>query len=151
MQKTLGDSSSAGEHENEDEDEDEGDDEGESAGSNEDFEAGKGVEEMLRVLEEGGALPDIEGLMEAENPQVLFMALPCPALPCPALRFSGQCGLCAHAIQTLCVEVQSQGADFVQGANRQHFVKKLDRCCMMLTPLCDQPCDHQRRKLCHHK
>ncbi len=27
---------------------------------------------MLRTLEEGGALPDIEGLMEAEDPHVNF-------------------------------------------------------------------------------
>ncbi|DBA83865.1 hypothetical protein WJX77_008005 [Trebouxia sp. C0004] len=33
------------------------------------FEPGHGVEDMLRMLEEGGALPDIEGLMEAENAQ----------------------------------------------------------------------------------
>lgn len=54
------------------EDED-SDDEGESEGSHEGFEAGVGVEDMLRLLEEGGALPDIEGLMEAEDPQEFQM------------------------------------------------------------------------------
>ena len=77
MQTISGDRSSAGQ------DEDDHDDEGESAESNEDFEGGEGVEDMLRVLEEGGALPDIEGLMEAENPQVLFIVLPCLALSLP--------------------------------------------------------------------
>lgn len=110
MQESLGASSSASENRNDN------DDEGESEGCNEEFEAGEGVEEMLRVLEEGGALPDIEGLMEAENSQVLFMALPCPALhlaasalPCPALRpcptllclVSGQCGSVLMHCRTL--------------------------------------------------
>ena len=96
VQEGLGASSSAREDE-----EDEDDAEGESAGSNEEFEAGAGVEEMLRLLEEGGALPDIEGLMDAEDPQVakpwptphdcscLHLAWPllcaCPALPGSAL------------------------------------------------------------------
>ena len=53
------------------------DDEGESEGGGAGSQTGEGVEEMLRVLEESGALPDIEGLMEAEDPQVT-----CPALPC---------------------------------------------------------------------
>ena len=34
------------------------------------FEPGQGVEDMLKLLEEGGAMPDIEGLMEAEDPHV---------------------------------------------------------------------------------
>ena len=34
------------------------------------FEAGQGVEEMLKLLEEGGTLPDLQGLMDAEDPQV---------------------------------------------------------------------------------
>ena len=58
------------------------DDEGESEGGGAGSQAGEGVEEMLRLLEEGGALPDIEALMEAEDPQVPCPALPCPALPC---------------------------------------------------------------------
>ncbi|KAL0041874.1 hypothetical protein WJX79_007511 [Trebouxia sp. C0005] len=37
------------------------------------FEPGHGVEDMLRMLEEGGALPDIEGLMEAEDAQEFQM------------------------------------------------------------------------------
>ena len=87
-------------------DEEDEDDEGESAGSNEEFEAGEGVEEMLRLLEEGGALPDIEGLMDAEDPEVILEdptlcmevaalpcpARPCPAPPCPALPMSGHHG-----------------------------------------------------------
>lgn len=34
------------------------------------FEAGAGVEEIMQMLEEGGTLPDIEGLATAEDPQV---------------------------------------------------------------------------------
>ena len=107
VQETLGDSSFAGEHVHED------DDAGESAGSNEEFGAGEGVEEMLRLLEEGGSLPDIEGLMEAENPQVLFMVLLCPALfpPCPALPRPAHVRakwLCPHAITF------SHSADFAE-------------------------------------
>ncbi|KAL0047598.1 hypothetical protein WJX82_007469 [Trebouxia sp. C0006] len=45
------------------------DEEGFAEDDNTDFEPGHGVEDMLRMLEEGGALPDIEGLMEAENAQ----------------------------------------------------------------------------------
>ena len=46
------------------------------------FEPGHGVEDMLRMLEEGGALPDIEGLMEAEDAQVRTT---CSELGCPAM------------------------------------------------------------------
>ena len=46
------------------------DEEGFAEDDNTEFEPGHGVEDMLRVLEEGGALPDIEGLIEAENAQV---------------------------------------------------------------------------------
>lgn len=34
------------------------------------FVAGAGVEEIMQMLEEGGTLPDIEGLATAEDPQV---------------------------------------------------------------------------------
>jgi hypothetical protein len=50
---------------------------------NTEFEPGHGVEDMLRMLEEGGTLPDIEGLMEAENAQVSQSA--CARLSCPAM------------------------------------------------------------------
>lgn len=36
------------------------------------FEAGAGVEEIMQMLEEGGTLPDIEGLATAEDPQVCY-------------------------------------------------------------------------------
>ena len=64
---------------------DEGSDDGEgfAEDDNTEFEPGHGVEDMLRVLEEGGALPDIEGLMEAENAQVSQTA--CARLGCPAM------------------------------------------------------------------
>ncbi len=59
------------------------DEEGFAEDDNTEFEPGHGVEDMLRMLEEGGALPDIEGLMEAENAQVSQIAhaiLGCPAM-----------------------------------------------------------------------
>ncbi len=59
------------------------DEEGFAEDDNTEFEPGHGIEDMLRVLEEGGALPDIEGLMEAENAQVSHTArarLGCPAM-----------------------------------------------------------------------
>ena len=43
------------------------------------FEPGQGVEDMLCMLEEGGALPDIEGLVQAEDAQVLCCAVLCCA------------------------------------------------------------------------
>ncbi len=66
------------------------DEEGFAEDDNTEFEPGHGVEDMLRMLEEGGALPDIEGLMEAENAQVpmpFWAALPC----CCASRYIGLC------------------------------------------------------------
>ena len=59
------------------------DEEGFAEDDNTEFEPGHGVEDMLRMLEEGGALPDIEGLMEAENAQVIQTA--CAMLGCPAM------------------------------------------------------------------
>jgi len=59
------------------------DEEGFAEDDNTEFEPGHGVEDMLRMLEEGGALPDIEGLMEAENAQVsqtAYARLGCPAM-----------------------------------------------------------------------
>ena len=56
----------AANQESEDWDNEGGFDEDDSA----EFEPGQGVEDMLRMLEEGGTLPDIEGLMEAEDPEV---------------------------------------------------------------------------------
>lgn len=38
------------------------------------FEAGAGVEDIMRMLEEGGTLPDLEGLLAAEDPQVMVLA-----------------------------------------------------------------------------
>ena len=108
---------------------------------------------MLRLLEEGGALPDIEGLMEAENPEVLFMALPCPALhftasalpllcptltlacplpcpalPCPALlRAMWQC---AHAMQNMpsgsVGSNTKESADLAEGPEKREAIRQ---CC----------------------
>ena len=76
-------------------DEGSGDEDGFAEDDNTEFEPGHGVEDMLRMLEEGGALPDIEGLMEAENAQVRQAActeLTC-AVPCCTASLSACIGL----------------------------------------------------------